>query len=582
MASFGDLVSGPFAQLFYTLLGGQQQQKAYDEAKASNEQRYNQGLSILDKLDPRLRDLTYKQNTKETNLAAYAGQQARTQGQTLSNQTNQGYQGREKDVLQYLRSALPELETAYGTRSEQGLSNFDTGAKNVDLGYGDLANRVRGQYGDVGTELDTGYRELEAKAAGLGDQQKIDIAHRFDQQGAIQQADAAARGLTGSTIAPSLKTGTEREKSAELRRLQDDLTRQQIDIGNQRLGAQERLGTQGVSSAADISREGLGTQANMTKMRADLEAMLTGDTLSQRSRDIAATGEARSSLSADRLNAMNDVGRWNTALGYDTNMGLLNTIGRGNDRAYGNATDEAARRMEWIYNRNDSYPNNNAWQQLAYNYGQNGPEPPKQKTNWFAPLLGAAGQVGGGWATGKAYKGNCIDGNAEIATPIGMVPLCGIKIGDTVLDADGVPRKVVNRDFGKPHPNRMGDYVALVCDDGSLVLTKDHVIDGKPAGEWMVGETIRRQNGASIVRSVHWTPARNSGDLQLENDAPYIANGFIVHSMFEGAVPMSQNERYISDDRPSLQGVRLEHQKSIGDEPVQNQKRGRRTVVVKE
>lgn len=515
MASIGDLISGPFAQLIYTLIGGQEQQRAYNQARKDNLQRYNQGLGILDELEGNLGGTIYGQNKREEGIARSARDGAQDRAQYLSGQINTGYQNRENDILNYLKSQLPGLETAYGNRQGSVLSGFDQGRAGVNT-----------QGNQLSTDLQGGYKDLEKRAGDisstLGAQSRIDIDRGFKAKQAAATADLTARGLTGSTIAPSVATGVERERSAEQRRLQDDLTRQQLDImtniGGAGLSAQERVGSQ------NLSRE-----ERMAQLRADLESALSADTIQQKAKNIEATGNAKAGLSADRLGAMNDIGRWQTGLNYDTNQNYLNSIIRGNDRAYGNQMDIPMKRLEWIYNRNDQYPSTNAWSQLANQFGQNAPEPPKPKTNWFAPLAGAAGSVG----AAKIYTFTCIDSESMIDTPLGPKPLCAIYVGDQVIGSDGKPHTVTDRDCGQPHPDRRNDYISISCDEGSLVCTKDHVIDGKPAGQWTVGDVMHRKEGSTIVRHVSWTPFRKSGDLKLEGNVPYYANGFIVHSMFD-------------------------------------------------
>jgi hypothetical protein len=68
--------------------------------------------------------------------------------------------------------------------------------------------------------------DLYGRARGLGaqfsDQNVRDVNQRFDQLGASGQAGLRARGLGGSTIAPSLAYANERNRGDELRRVNDD------------------------------------------------------------------------------------------------------------------------------------------------------------------------------------------------------------------------------------------------------------------------------------------------------------------------------------------------------------------------
>jgi hypothetical protein len=67
-----------------------------------------------------------------------------------------------------------------------------------------------------------------------------------------------------------------------------------------------------------------------------------------------------------------------------------------------------------------------------------------------------------------------------------------------------------------------------------MILTYDHIIGGKPASEWEVGELIPRpgyHTGARVLAVDRNMPIE-CGDLLLEGRVPYLANGFAVTSMF--------------------------------------------------
>ena len=69
-----------------------------------------------------------------------------------------------------------------------------------------------------------------------------------------------------------------------------------------------------------------------------------------------------------------------------------------------------------------------------------------------------------------------------------------------------------------PHPERRLDYIRVVGPEHDIICTRDHIVDGKPAGEH---ETIFPERFVE------------SGDLKLDGSNTYIANGFTVTSMFD-------------------------------------------------
>lgn len=126
----------------------------------------------------------------------------------------------------------------------------------------------------------------------------------------------------------------------------------------------------------------------------------------------------------------------------------------------------------------------------------------------------------------------CVDESCEVMTPDGSQRLSDIQIGDEVLTPHGDFRKVVGKDFGRVWRERRHDYVKISASKWSVVLTRDHFIAGKPAGEWCDGDTMRLRDG-TLIR-IHVQPAESnfSGDLQLEGDADYVTQGgFVIGSM---------------------------------------------------
>jgi len=147
----------------------------------------------------------------------------------------------------------------------------------------------------------------------------------------------------------------------------------------------------------------------------------------------------------------------------------------------------------------------------------------------FLPFMNMMPQWPGG------PKGNaqlCVDGASRLVTPDGPRRLADIRIGDEVLTPCGEFRRVVDKDFGSVWDERRNDYVRISTPCGSIVLTRDHIIGGKPAGQWRDGDAMTLRNGEVISVTVRPATSEVSGDLRLEGDAEYVTSGgFVVGSM---------------------------------------------------
>jgi hypothetical protein len=147
----------------------------------------------------------------------------------------------------------------------------------------------------------------------------------------------------------------------------------------------------------------------------------------------------------------------------------------------------------------------------------------------FLPFMNMMPQWPGG------PKGNaqlCVDGASRLVTPDGPRRLADIRIGDEVLTPCGEFRRVVDKDFGSVWDERRNDYVRISTPRGSIVLTRDHIIGGKPAGQWRDGDVMTLRNGEVISVTVRPATSEVSGDLRLEGDAEYVTSGgFVVGSM---------------------------------------------------
>jgi hypothetical protein len=136
------------------------------------------------------------------------------------------------------------------------------GLFNLGLGFYNDAqlNQWMNQYGDpYNASLDTiseslgpignttqmanqSYNRATGLVGDLSNQNVRDVNQRFDQIGASNIAGLNARGIGGSTVAPSLAYANERNRSDELRRVNDERL-------NTLLGVESLFGGQQISAS---------------------------------------------------------------------------------------------------------------------------------------------------------------------------------------------------------------------------------------------------------------------------------------------------------------------------------------------
>ncbi len=117
------------------------------------------------------------------------------------------------------------------------LNNFQAGSSEINQGYGDR------------------YRYAEDQLKDYGQQQAADIDRGFDEEQARLNMSLQSRGLLSSTEAATQNLGNRERRSAEHRRLGEDLVRNRVDIlsglsGDQLNSQQQLFETQSAWDAA--------------------------------------------------------------------------------------------------------------------------------------------------------------------------------------------------------------------------------------------------------------------------------------------------------------------------------------------
>ena len=99
------------------------------------------------------------------------------------------------------------------------------------------------------------YARATSLAGGLSNQATRDVNQRFDQLGASGQALLRSRGIGGSTVAPSLAYANERNRSDELRRVNDERINTLLGVESAFGGAKIAASQEAQSARAEFYRD---------------------------------------------------------------------------------------------------------------------------------------------------------------------------------------------------------------------------------------------------------------------------------------------------------------------------------------
>jgi hypothetical protein len=122
--------------------------------------------------------------------------------------------------------------------------------------YGTQAADSLGQPQDITQMADQSYGRATSLVGDFSDQNVRDVNQRFDQLGASALANLSARGLGGSTIAPSISYANERNRSDELRRVNDERLNTLLGVESL-FGGQQIAASQAATDARLRNREGM-------------------------------------------------------------------------------------------------------------------------------------------------------------------------------------------------------------------------------------------------------------------------------------------------------------------------------------
>lgn len=260
-SNLGELIGGPWGQFLGMLIGSGAQAEAQEEAGQKTDEQIEQALRTArwrQFYGPEL----YKREMGPAVEELEGLQERTTRGaRNLAGQTiRQGFWHR-----QDFERRADELMGGYRGEQADFLEQLGGREQNILSGYGGR------------------YTYAQDQLSQLGGQQRADINRQFDEEQARVTLDLQQRGLLSSTEAARGGYDVAERRSAELRRFEEDLTRERIGtlsaLSGEQLGAQERLGGQRAGYQFAGQQAGFQQQAGLDAAQAAYERAIRGDVL---------------------------------------------------------------------------------------------------------------------------------------------------------------------------------------------------------------------------------------------------------------------------------------------------------------
>lgn len=407
--------------------------------------------------------------------------------------------GRSEGIVGNLQHGYDQLGRDYAAMGGDVMSRWDATSDRALSEFSALENAQNRAYAD---RTRTAMGMLE----GAGEQAKADIRQDYRNLGSAQQQQLVNRGMGNSILGASMAAGTEKQAQGALGRLAESLRKEQLStygaFSGDELANRGAMGTQRVGLISDFGKGGAALKYDIGKGGVDLAQGAIRDVTDARQWALDADYSASADMLANQermgLMSLQEIKDWNDRyVGAQLEFGLPPEVQNPLSYPAQTATTLSAARMSR----------------------------PKPKRGGFGMQLGSVG----------FNMGGCIAADSEVLTPFGPKTIEAIEPGDCVLADDGQFRRVVGKDCGQAEDR--SDLLAIQTADGGIVATADHVIDGKPAGEWVAGELIRVGGTPTVILDVSFVPYVDTSDLILEGNAHYVANGFVVHSVLGQAGP---------------------------------------------
>lgn len=167
---------------------------------------------------------------------------------------------------------------AAGLRYGNAMNSLAQGYRNLPGQFANQAAGVMGGFQRGAQGIGQGYQQRlntgMGMIAGYGAQGRADINRGWGAAGSTAQANLQARGLGGTTISGDVGRATEMERSAEMRRFGEDVTRMQTglysDLSGEALRSRQDLLTYGTDVRSRAAEFGAGLSLDALGARTDI------------------------------------------------------------------------------------------------------------------------------------------------------------------------------------------------------------------------------------------------------------------------------------------------------------------------
>lgn len=276
-----------------------------------------------------------------SNTAALAADvQSFQNAQDAANKANAAMYGNIQQGYNTLGQNLANANSQLGNLYGQRTNDFATGAANVLGNYGNLLNAQTQGYGNIQqnqaqglANVGQGYTSMLGNALNnlnlLGQTEGTDLNEQFQRAAANAQQSLIDRGLNNTTVTDAVQRGIGLDKARALTNLAQNVAQQTnntmaqfgfpaLQFGQQAIGANTGLATQGLGNEANIAEQGLNAQQNFLPQISGLqgEALNFGNQAQQQ----------QTQLGQNQLNFMQGVNQ--TGPDYNTLAQLMIAAGQ--------------------------------------------------------------------------------------------------------------------------------------------------------------------------------------------------------------------------------------------------------------
>lgn len=373
---------------------------------------YGRSLGSIDELSARQQAMS---TNKWTNLLGQFNAASAQDVKELENlQTQlQGSYGSYGNALQQ-NAAQRQLDLLSDYRQKaEGLSGWATGLT------GEARQRstdILGEWDKRAGEITSGYERRYADVmqglSGLGEQERKDLAEAYQQRESNVMADLRRKGMGTTGMTTTAGLGVEREKQADVRRLEDQLTRErmgyQTQLSGETLAAKEAQQASRANLASGLTSDvlGYGSQAlNLaTQLGMGYNTMLgnlTGEQLNLQGTLGQNAWNLQQQSGQNLLNLMSGIRSQRTGMLEGQAVEAQNLGAQYGQQRLGMDVDLTNQLYNMIAGISNTYPSESNYLQTMTGSGFGSVEPwtPKQSSGLFGGsggIFGAAGVAGGG------------------------------------------------------------------------------------------------------------------------------------------------------------------------------------------